>query len=112
MFKKINPLLFYFGCLGSFYYLNKIIEKEEYLKEKEMKLYKKESKSSLNLRQIFQLNNLILGNYDKKHLHLSIPFNRSVAKIYKLDHFYYIDYENYNFNKLSDFFLNIHIFIN
>lgn len=54
--------------------------------------------------------NLIFSDKDQL-LSLSIPFNREVMKIYDLDLFY-VDYENYDFNKLSDLFLNIHIFIN
>ena len=38
-------------------------------------------------------------------MNISIPFNREIKKIYDLD-LYYVDYENYDFNKLSDLFLN------
>ncbi len=53
----------------------------------------------------------ILGNEMKKYINLSTPFNRNIKYVYDLP-FNYPEYENYNFNKLSDFFLNIHIFIN
>lgn len=64
------------------------------------------------IRKIFQAEKFILREPLKKNFHISIPFNRKIQYIYNLDSFYYIDYENYNFNKLSDLFLNIHIFVN
>ena len=63
------------------------------------------------VKEIFQAENFILQNQLKDHYHKSIPFNRKISYIYNLP-FFYIEYENYNFNKLSDLFLNIHIFIN
>ncbi len=64
-----------------------------------------------DLSEIFQINDQIFKNQYKNILHLSTPFNRKIKYIYNLP-FFYTEYENYNFNKLSDFFLNIHIFIN
>jgi hypothetical protein len=64
------------------------------------------------ISKIFQAEKFILRDQFKNNYHISIPFNRKVKYIYNLDNFYYMDYENYNFNKLSDLFLNIHIFIN
>jgi hypothetical protein len=64
------------------------------------------------LNKIFLAEKYILQEPLKNNLHISTPFNRNVKYIYDLDNFYYMDYENYNFNKLSDLFLNIHIFIN
>lgn len=64
------------------------------------------------ISKIFQAEKFILRDQLKNYYHISIPFNRKVKFIYNLDNFYYMDYENYNFNKLSDLFLNIHIFIN
>jgi hypothetical protein len=63
-----------------------------------------------DLVEIFQ-EDRIFKNQFKNMLHLSTPFNRKIKYIYNLP-FFYTEYENYNFNKLSDFFLNIHIFIN
>lgn len=66
----------------------------------------------LPMNKIFEAEKNILREPLKNYFHLSIPFNRKIKYIYDLENFYYIDYENYNFNKLSDIFLNIHIFIN
>ena len=63
-------------------------------------------------KKIFEAEKYILNEPLKYNLHLSTPFNRKIKYIYNLENFYYMDYENYNFNKLSDLFLNIHIFIN
>jgi hypothetical protein len=62
--------------------------------------------------KILEAEKYILQEPIKNNLHISTPFNRNVKYIYDLENFYYMDYENYNFNKLSDLFLNIHIFIN
>jgi len=61
--------------------------------------------------KIFDIEPYFLKKQLKKYSNLSVPFNRNIKYIYGLPH-YYIEYENYDFNKLSDFFLNIHIFIN
>ena len=65
----------------------------------------------LTLLNIFEIEPFFLKKQLTKNLNLSVPFNRNIKYIYSLPH-YYIEYENYDFNKLSDFFLNIHIFIN
>jgi hypothetical protein len=72
----------------------------------------KKSSNSIKYKEFIELfnSNLIFSDKDQL-LNLSIPFNREIKKIYDLD-VYYVDYENYDFNKLSDLFLNIHIFIN
>lgn len=49
---------------------------------------------------------------NKKYAYLSTPFNRQIKDIYLVDDVEYKTFENYDFNKLSDFFLNIHIFVN
>ncbi len=64
-----------------------------------------------HIASILQAEKYIFREQIKHKLNISIPFNRTIRYIYDLP-FYYIDYENYNFNKLSDLFLNIHIFIN
>ncbi len=69
-------------------------------------------KLNFPLSKLFESENIILREQLKNNYHISIPFNRKIKYIYNLDNFYYMDYENYNFNKLSDLFLNIHIFIN
>ena len=80
------------------------------LKEESNETYRRYKELPLN--KIFEAEKYILREPLKNHFHLSIPFNRKIKYIYNLENFYYIDYENYNFNKLSDIFLNIHIFIN
>ena len=64
-----------------------------------------------DIKEIFTIYDQLFNNQYKHILHLSTPFNRKIKYIYNLP-YYYTEYENYNFNKLSDFFLNIHIFIN
>lgn len=58
--------------------------------------------------------NLCMGDsqLNKKFGYFTIPFNRKIKYIYNIDSVDYPEYENYDFNKLSDFFLNIHIFVN
>jgi len=80
--------------------------------EKESKGLLTDEQFNIILPKIFRAEKYILREPFKNQIHLSIPFNRKVKYIYGLDTFYYQDYENYNFNKLSDLFLNIHIFIN
>jgi hypothetical protein len=63
------------------------------------------------LIQIFNAQKYIMTEPMKEYMHISTPFNRQIKYIYNLPS-HYANYENYNFNKLSDFFLNIHIFIN
>ena len=63
------------------------------------------------LKLLLKNKNIIIENQMKKYLNISTPFNRKIKYIYDLS-FFYPEYENYNFNKLSDFFLNVHIFIN
>ncbi len=68
-------------------------------------------KLNFPLQKLFEAEHYILQEPLKNQFHKSIPFNRKIKYIYNLP-FYYCEYENYNFNKLSDLFLNIHIFIN
>jgi hypothetical protein len=99
--KKYNFALFV-GCLGLLKYLNQ-----------------KRGTTHKNIESLLKYNDIldilqeekVLRNQYKNMLHLSTPFNRKIKYIYNLP-FFYTEYENYNFNKLSDFFLNIHIFIN
>jgi hypothetical protein len=111
--QKTKNVFFISGILGIYTYFdlkidqyyadqNKINDLETTLFEAKLKPY--------HLNQIFQANEIIFKP-NKKYVHLTTPFNRKIKEIYDLP-FYYNDYENYNFNKLSDFFLNIHIFIN
>lgn len=61
-----------------------------------------------------ELKDVFLGKSDinKKFNYLTTPFNRKIQQIYNISDVKYKLYENYDFNKLSDIFLNIHIFVN
>jgi len=63
------------------------------------------------LGKLFEIEPYFSKQQLTKFSNISVPFNRKIKEIYELPH-YYIEYENYDFNQLSDFFLNIHIFIN
>lgn len=107
-------LIFYSGMLFSYtgirYYLH--CKNENIHNNDHKNIIQIKNKLKLNdLNEIFKAKDLIFNNQQKNLMHLSTPFNRTIKEIYNLP-FYYADYENYNFNKLSDFFLNIHIFIN
>lgn len=72
-----------------------------------------ESKS--RIFELLKMNEIIYGKtlINKKFIHLSNPYNLYIKDIYGLDDkVKYKHFENYDFNKLSDFFLNIHIFVN
>ena len=61
-----------------------------------------------------KLNNLLyykLG-YNKPFQFLSYSFNNKIKDIFNIDSVEYKSNYNYDFNKISDFFLNIHIFFN
>lgn len=61
-----------------------------------------------------ELNSVFSGNtnLNKRYRYVSTPFNRVIKEIYGIEFVEYKNYENYDFNHLSDFFLNIHIFVN
>ena len=117
MFKKysiVKNISYFLGGFGLIL-TGEYLDKKQLLKEeeKEDKIIKFNfEKSEIPFNKIFEAERWFLREHLKQNFHLSIPFNRKVKYIYNLDSFYYIDYENYNFNKLSDLFLNIHIFIN
>jgi hypothetical protein len=103
---KSNALV-YISCLGilkySSDYFNRKIENVQPVQNHNL--------TYNDICEIFQIHDTIFKNQYKNILHLSTPYNRKIKYIYNLP-FFYTEYENYNFNKLSDFFLNIHIFIN
>jgi hypothetical protein len=107
MNKCINTLTF-MSCLGLLKYIK---TKGNNKSQNDNKVTIKKLTTYNDLADIFQYEEKILRNQYKNILHLSTPFNRKIRHIYSLP-FFYAEYENYNFNKLSDFFLNIHIFIN
>jgi len=117
MFKNYSKLINFSYFLGGFTLLlgGEYLDNQQKIKEGERtdKIIKVNlKKSEIPFNKIFEAERWFLREHLKQYFHLSIPFNRKVKYIYNLDSFYYIDYENYNFNKLSDLFLNIHIFIN
>lgn len=109
MFKKKAIFL---SALGSYYLFDQFFIEEN--QKTKNNLNENKFFNSLNYNhynEIFEKKHIILGNEMNKYINLSTPFNRKIKYIYDLP-FVYPEYENYNFNKLSDFFLNIHIFIN
>jgi hypothetical protein len=106
MKKQIRLFSYYLGGLFLLY-------KNDMLKGNNSHNYNiNEFKNLMNKDSILQIldKELIFGE-SEQILNISIPFNRDIRRIYDLD-LYYVNYENYDFNKLSDLFLNIHIFIN
>ena len=110
---KFN-LAIYLGAGSLILYLADLKDKKNNLPNEKITLSinKNEFNSDFPLIQVFSAEKYILREPLRNNFHISIPFNRKIKYIYNLDNFYYMDYENYNFNKLSDLFLNIHIFIN
>ena len=106
MKRHLSFFSFYGGSLLLLLKLDSITSKREF-EQKRDKL-----QSQIKYHEFISLFNrgLIFNDKDQM-MNISIPFNREIKKIYDLD-LYYVDYENYDFNKLSDLFLNIHIFIN
>jgi hypothetical protein len=102
-------LLFYCDKLDEFYFnLSKDFQKTRTNAEYEKNF---NYMTSRKIFKIMKAEKYILNDQLKNKLNVSTPFNRKIKYIYDLP-FYYVEYENYNFNKLSDLFLNIHIFIN
>ena len=64
--------------------------------------------------ELLTLNDVIYNKskINKKYQHLSLSYNVLFEEIFSIEGVRYSKYENYDFNKLSDLFLNIHIFIN
>ena len=74
-------------------------------------LIKKENELMIeNLKYSFLLNNS--NSVNKKYVHLSNSYNKLYKDVFQIKDVKYKTIENYDFNKLSDFFLNIHIFVN
>lgn len=110
--EKIKKRAYFLASLSAYFIIDKYLIEEKNDENENIK--KQTIKNSLDynhLNQIFLKKDVILNNEMKKYTNLSTPFNRKIKYIYDLP-FEYPEYENYNFNKLSDFFLNIHIFIN
>lgn len=111
--KLQKPIIFLFSLSG-FYILDKFLNEDNSsdMNEKGKKYTYKNSLQYSHFNKIFEKKDAIIYNNDvKKYVNITTPFNRKIKYIYDLG-FVYPEYENYNFNKLSDFFLNIHIFIN
>lgn len=108
MYKKLSLFGYYSGSMFILLKLDSLFKTEDITKKNINNRYT----VNLKHRDFIELfnPNLIFSDKDQM-LNISIPFNREIKKIYDLD-IYYVDYENYDFNKLSDLFLNIHIFIN
>ncbi len=98
-------LYFYISCLGLMKLSN------HYFPNSRINTTQPQLMKYQDIVDIFEIKDQLFKNQYKNILHLSTPFNRKIKYIYNLP-FFYTEYENYNFNKLSDFFLNIHIFIN
>ncbi len=110
-FLKVKNISAFFFAMSSYYFLEKYLIFNDDDTNKKIKYTFKNSLNYTHYNKLFQNKNLILGDEIKKYVNISTPFNRKIKYIYDLS-FIYPEYENYNFNKLSDFFLNIHIFIN
>jgi len=116
--EKLKNTLLLFTSYGLIFYCDKL-DKINYNLSKDFQKTNTNSEIKRNFnyltsRKILKIMNaekFILNDQLKNKLNVSIPFNRKIKYIYDLQ-FYYVEYENYNFNKLSDLFLNIHIFIN
>ena len=113
---KLRDFILLSGCYFLYNYCDRIDEfhKNHNCEKNTVKNLTSENLNYLkkiHLQQIFKSEKFILNNHLKSKQNVSIPFNRKIKYIYNLP-FFYLEYENYNFNKLSDLFLNIHIFIN
>jgi hypothetical protein len=107
----IKKKFFFITSLSIYFLIDKKFSEDNYRKFAKEKNFYKNSLNNDHFNRLFLKKDIILGNEMKKYINLSTPFNRKTKYIYDLP-FTYPEYENYNFNKLSDFFLNIHIFIN
>lgn len=119
----LNPPKVYYFLAGNLAFL--FITAYDHLKCKipisiinddEVNLIKKQDidDDKLIFSNYLKLNNLL---YYKKGLNkpfqcLSYSFNNKVKEIFNIDSVEYKSSYNYDFNKISDFFLNIHIFFN
>jgi hypothetical protein len=115
LFRILNqikkPKFFYILGLAGYNFTENYLLNKNKLYDPNMHFVYKHSLNYEDYTKLFEHKILIFDNKMKKFLNITTPFNRQIKQIYDLP-YVYPEYENYNFNKLSDFFLNIHIFIN